>query len=178
MCIISLRLTNIMSDPTILTTVTEIPKPCKPSGLSKIASKVPSILWLIIIVLCVVVILMFMWQRGDRKMLVMIQRNQQQHINTQDCAAMIEESIMEYDRQKNQIADPRLVQGSPQPLQSQEEEDDDDEDDGEMSVEEESSDDDEDTFAEEEEEEDDDLDEPPDLPSPPSVPAPSSNAEK
>lgn len=107
-----------MSDPTILTTVTAdaAPGASKAGMLSRLTSKMPAFLWLVVIVLVVGLILLFMWQRGDRLALVMIRRNQMNYVRRDACAAMIEESIMEYDRQRHQLAEPRVTDQAPSPL--------------------------------------------------------------
>ena len=149
-----------MTEPTVLTTVTADSGTPKSGILSRITGKMPTLLWVVVAVLVAGLVLMFMWQRGDRMALINMRKNQMQYVRTQDCAAMIEESIAEYDRQRHQLAEPRVTEQTPTCLEEAEEDEtssDDEED--------------EDSLSEEEEEEEEDDDE---APSPPPSPPPDS----
>lgn len=152
-----------MSDPTLLTTVTaEAPAAPKESFLTRITSKTSSLLWLLVVGLVVAVVFLYMWRRGDRLALLATRRNQMNLISMDQCSSLIEESILEYDRQRNQmVAQPDVTTVKPAALDtvkeeeadedclSVEEDDDDEEEEEEDSTSEE---------EEEEEEEEDDYD--------------------
>ena len=152
-----------MSDPTLLTTVT---KPdassTAPPGegiLSRLTSSTSSLLWLLVVLLVVAVIFLYMWRRADRIALLATRRAQLNLITTDQCAAIVEESLLEYDRQRNSIVqDPATTSVHPTSLEENDDDQgldgEDDDDDDELSLEE----DDEDETSSEEEEEEDEYD--------------------
>ncbi len=112
-----------MSDPTILTTVTaEATSASKHSILSRLTSKMPSLLWVLVVGLIMAVIFLYMWHRGDRLALLQIKRAQMQCVRAQDCASMIEESITEYDRIRQRIQEAHVTKTMLQPLKQEEQE--------------------------------------------------------
>lgn len=156
-----------MSDPTLLTTVTaEAPAAPKESFLTRITGKTSSLLWLLVVGLVVAVVFLYMWRRGDRLALLATRRNQMNLVSMDLCESLIEESILEYDRQRNQmVAQPDVTTVKPDALDTvkeeeadedclsvEEEEEEDDDDDDEEEEEDSTSE------EEEEEEEEDDYD--------------------
>ena len=148
-----------MSDPTLLTTVTaEAPAMPKESLLTRLTSKTSSLLWLLVVGLVVAVVFLYMWRRGDRLALLATRRNQMNLVSMDQCSSLIEESILEYDRQRNQmVAQPDVTTTKPDALDTPEEDAAQDC----LSVEEEedsTSDEEEEEEEDEEEEEEDDYD--------------------
>lgn len=154
-----------MSDPTLLTTVTaEAPAAPKESFLTRIASNTSSLLWLLVVGLVVAVVFLYMWRRGDRLALLATRRNQMNLVSMDQCSSLIEESILEYDRQRNQmVAQPDVTTTKPTALDTVKEEEEEADEDC-LSVEEDDDDDEEEeeedstSEEEEEEEEEDDYD--------------------
>ena len=159
--IVSSDMKKNMSDPTLLTTVT---KPDASSTatqgegiLSRLTSSTSSLLWLLVVLLVVAVIFLYMWRRADRIALLATRRAQLNLITTDQCAAIVEESLLEYDRQRNSIIqDPTTTSVHPTSLvedgddQGLGDDDGDNDDNDELSLEEE---DEEETSTDEEEEE-------------------------
>jgi hypothetical protein len=155
-----------MSDPTLLTTVTA--DTCARSAeplASQLVGKVPQFMWLIILLLGVAIVFLYLWRRGDRLALVNLRRAQSECIRAEDCAAMVAESIEEYDRQRNRlVTDAQITTRMADPLdQDNDQDDQDDQDNDELSEEEEDDEengeeDDEENGEEDDEEEDDDED--------------------
>jgi hypothetical protein len=145
-----------MSDPTLLTTVTaEAPAAPKESFLTRIAGKTSSLLWLLVVGLVVAVVFLYMWRRGDRLALLATRRNQMNLVSMDQCSSLIEESILEYDRQRNQmVAQPDVTTTKPAALDTVKEEADEDC----LSVEEEEEEEEEDSTSEEEEEDEEEED--------------------
>ena len=132
-----------MSDPTLLTTVTSDVAQAKTNPLSNV-NKSSTLLWLLVIVLVVAVIFLYMWRRGDRLMLLATRQQQMNCITMDQCTALIEESILEYDKQQHQIVqhvDETTTKPSPLPDNQEacdEEDEDEDEDEDILSLEEDS----------------------------------------
>lgn len=136
-----------MSDPTLLTTVTTdvAPSASKSNVLSN-TNKSSTLLWLLVVVLIIAVIFLYMWRRGDRLALLATKREQMNFVTSEQCAAMIEESIFEYDKQQHQIVQhPNETTVKPSCIENEQEEEDEDDD---LSLEEEE----ESTSSEEDEE--------------------------